>query len=105
MSLSFSKKVAFRYLWSKRSEAFITIITVISVVGVAVGVMVLNIVMAVMTGFESELRDRIIGTNSHIIIRKFGSTLSDWENAVRQIRTVDGVKTVSAFTYNQALLR
>lgn len=104
-SFSFSKKVAIRYLWSKRSEAFITIITIISIAGVAVGVMVLNIVMAVMTGFETELRDRIIGTNSHIVIRKFGSTMGDWENVVRQIRGIDGVKTVSAFTYNQALLR
>jgi hypothetical protein len=53
-SWAFSRKIALRYLWSKRSEAFISIITVISVIGVAIGVMVLNIVMSVMTGFEHE---------------------------------------------------
>ncbi|NLF24608.1 MAG: lipoprotein-releasing system transmembrane subunit LolC, partial [Deltaproteobacteria bacterium] len=55
-SFSFSRKVALRYLWSRRAEAFITIITVISILGVALGVAVINITMAIMTGFETELR-------------------------------------------------
>jgi lipoprotein-releasing system permease protein len=48
--------IASRYLWARKGEAFITIISIISVLGVAIGVMVLNVVMAVMTGFENELR-------------------------------------------------
>lgn len=104
-SFSFSRKVAARYLWSKRSEAFITIITVISILGVAIGVMVLNIVMSVMTGFEHELREKIVGTNAHITVRALGGKITDWRKVQEQIRSVSDVNSVAAFTYNQALIR
>jgi lipoprotein-releasing system permease protein len=104
-SLQFSKKIALRYLWSRRSEAFITIISVISVLGVAIGVTVLNIVMAVMTGFEYELRDKIVGANSHIVVRKIGGKVENWPAAMSAIQGIKGVEDVSAFTYHQALLR
>ncbi len=104
--LGFSKKIALRYLWSKRAEAFISIITVISVIGVAIGVMVLNIVMAVMTGFEHELREKIVGTDSHIVIsNRSGGRIEGWEDAARQVSSVAGVSSVSPFTYNQVLIR
>ena len=104
-SFRFSKKVALRYLWSRRSEAFITIITLISIIGVAIGVMVLNIVMAVMTGFQNELRDKIINTNSHIVVRKLGGKIAAWRDVAAQIGSIKGVASVSAFTYHQALIR
>ncbi len=104
-SSAFSKKIALRYLWSKRSEAFISIITVISVVGVAIGVMVLNIVMAVMTGFEYELKQKIVGTDSHIVIHKTGGRVDGWRDVVSNLTTVPGVKSVSPFTYHQVLIR
>ncbi len=104
--LQFSKKIALRYLWSKRSEAFISIISVVSVVGVAIGVMVLSIVMAVMTGFEHELRDKIVGTDSHIVVtNSSGGRLDGWKELSQTIGTVDGVGSVSPFTYNQVLMR
>jgi lipoprotein-releasing system permease protein len=104
--LGFSKKIALRYLWSKRAEAFISIITVISIIGVAIGVMVLNIVMAVMTGFEHELREKIVGTDSHIVVsNRSGGRIEGWEGAVNQIASVPGVASVSPFTYNQVLIR
>jgi lipoprotein-releasing system permease protein len=102
---AFSKKIALRYLWSKRGEAFITIITVVSVLGVALGVMVLNIVMAVMTGFEHELREKLIGANSHIVVRKLGGRIAGWREVEHTIGGMPGVQSVSAFTYNQALLK
>jgi len=104
--LRFSKKIALRYLWSKRAEAFISIISIISVIGVAIGVMVLNIVMAVMTGFEHELREKIVGTDSHIVVNnRFGGRIDGWRDASAAISQVQGVKSVSAFTYNQVLIR
>jgi lipoprotein-releasing system permease protein len=104
--IGFSKKIALRYLWSKRAEAFISIITVISIIGVAIGVMVLNIVMAVMTGFEHELREKIVGTDSHIVVsNRSGGRIEGWEGAVNQIASVPGVASVSPFTYNQVLIR
>jgi lipoprotein-releasing system permease protein len=105
MSLHFPLRVAKRYLGSRRSEAFITIITVISVLGVAIGVMVINMVMAIMTGFEMELRDKIVGTDSHIIVRGLGGKITEWQGLRDTIRTVEGVRSVAAFTYNQALVR
>lgn len=104
-SLNFSRKIAFRYLWSKRSEAFVTIITVISILGVALGVMVLNIVMAVMTGFEHELREKIVGTNSHIVVKAIGGRIEGWETVSQSIAAVPGVESVSPFSYHQALIR
>lgn len=104
--IGFSKKIALRYLWSKRAEAFISIISIISVIGVAIGVMVLNIVMAVMTGFEHELREKIVGTDSHIVVsNRFGGKIDGWRGASEAISRVPGVKSVSAFTYNQVLIR
>jgi lipoprotein-releasing system permease protein len=104
--LGFSKKIALRYLWSKRSEAFISIITVISIIGVAIGVMVLNIVMAVMTGFEHELREKIVGTDSHIVVsNRSGGRIEGWQGASDTITQVAGVDSSSPFTYNQVLIR
>ncbi|MBN8550547.1 MAG: ABC transporter permease [Deltaproteobacteria bacterium] len=104
-SHAFSRKIALRYLWSRRGEAFITIITIISVLGVAIGVMVLNMVMAVMTGFQHELREKIVGTNSHIVVRRLSGKIQDWQEVSHKIADVPGVTSVSAFTYHQALLR
>lgn len=104
-SNAFSRKIALRYLWSRRGEAFITIITIISILGVAIGVMVLNMVMAVMTGFQHELREKIVGTNSHIVVRRLSGKIQDWENVSKSIAAVPGVASVAAFTYHQALLR
>lgn len=103
--LKFSLRVALRYLWTKRSEAFITIITVISILGVAIGVMVLNIVMAVMTGFEVELKSKVTETNSHIVVRSIGGKLSEWEGISEKIVAISGVESVSPSIQHQALIR
>ena len=102
---SFSKKIALRYLWSKRSEAFISIISIISVLGVAIGVMVLSIVMSVMTGFEATLKEKILGTESHITVYQIGGRVHDWQRVQSIINGVNGIKSVSPFTYNQVLLK
>lgn len=103
--LNFSLKVALRYLWTKRSEAFITIITIISILGVAIGVMVLNIVMAVMTGFEGELKSKITETNSHIVVRGIGGQLNGWQKISADILKIPGVNSVSPSIQHQALIR
>src|SRR4051794_39345217 len=102
---SFSLWIALRYLWSKRAEAFITIISIISVLGVAIGVMVLTIVMAVMTGFERELKDKITGTNSHITVGSVTTFISEWRPLSDAIAKLPGVTSVSPYTQHQALIR
>ena len=70
--------IGLRYLRAKRKEAFISLITVISMLGVVIGVMTLNIVLSVMTGFEEDLRDRILGFNPQVIVLSFNGTISDY---------------------------
>lgn len=67
--------------------------------------MVLNVVMAVMTGFEYELRNKIVNTNSHVIVRKIGSEIDNWEPILTSIEDLSEVESVSPFTYQQALLQ
>src|SRR6185436_17111260 len=66
--LPFELHVAFRYLLAKRKQAFISVISAISTLGVTVGVMALVIALALMTGLQQELRDRIVGSNPHIYV-------------------------------------
>ena len=102
---SFSFKVAYRYLLTKRKEAFISIISIVSLIGIAIGVGVLNIVMAIMTGFEYELKSKIIGANSHIIVRRQFSEIQNEEGSKEKILNVKGVKSISPYVYKQGLLR
>ncbi len=60
--------ISWRYLLTKRKEKFISLISVISVLGIAIGVMALIVVIGVMTGFDRDLRDKIVGNFSHITI-------------------------------------
>src|SRR5690606_19530829 len=101
---SFDLEIALRYLKSKRKEVFISIITIISILGVALSVMVLNIVLAVMTGFEHELQRKLLGSNAHIIVRQLGSDLEDWRQAADKVREVKDVTAVYPYTYDQALI-
>jgi len=67
--------------------------------------MVLNMAMAIMTGFQTELKSRIVGANSHILIRSLDGRLENWHPIFDRIRAVKGVTSVSAFTQHQALIR
>jgi lipoprotein-releasing system permease protein len=67
--------------------------------------MTISVVMAVMTGFQVTLREKILGADAHIIVRTLGGQLGDWESAVQQIRDIPGVQDVSAYTSHQGLLR
>ncbi len=104
MSKTFERFVALRYLRSKRKEVFISIITIISILGVAVSVMVLNIVLSVMTGFESELQGKLIDANAHIVLRRYGGDLDNYQALTERIRKLPHVTMAFPFTYNQAML-
>ena len=69
--------VSLRYLRAKRKQRFISLITIISILGVAVGVMALIVVLSVFTGFTEGLRDQIIGVNAHALVQRYGTTISD----------------------------
>ena len=102
---SVALKIAKRYLFSRRKEAFINIITIISILGVAIGVVVINMTMAIMTGFEYELKKKILEVDSHITVRRAGGNVPSWRDNQSKIAELEGIKSISAFTYNQALIR
>jgi lipoprotein-releasing system permease protein len=96
--------VGLRYLRARRRAAFISLISLISLLGVTIGVATLNIVLAVMTGFEQDLRDKILGFNPHIVVVSYGGPLSDDPAAVEKVRGVPGVVAAAPFVYGQAML-
>ncbi len=104
MNLPFELFLALRYLRAKRRLRSISVITVISTMGVAVGVMALIVVMAVMSGFEFDLRSKILGTNAHIWVLRHGGGIEEPSAAVDAVRGISGVTAASPFTYSEVLL-
>ena len=88
--MRFELFVAMRYLLAKRKQAFISLISLISTIGVAVGVMALIIALALMTGLQGELRDRILGSTAHVYVWKSGG-IEDYQAEVTKLRAMDGV--------------
>lgn len=96
--------VALRYLRARRKEMFVSLIALIAGGGVAIGVMVLCIVMSVMTGFEEDLRDRILGFNPQIVLLSHGGTVRDYPKVVDMVREAPGVTAAAPFVYGQAMV-
>jgi len=90
MNLPFELHVALRYLLARRKQALIAVISLISMVGVMVGVMAVIIALALTTGLQGELRDRILGSTAHVYVWK-GDGLRDYQAVVRQLREVPHV--------------
>jgi len=103
--MSFTWFVGSRYLRARQKQAFISLITFLATAGIAVGVMALIVVIAVMTGFESELQDRILGIESHVLVMRYGESVSDIDATVASIESIDGVQSVAPFVYTQVMLR
>lgn len=102
--MKFELFVGLRYLRARRQETFISLITLISVLGVMIGVMTLNVVMAVMTGFEETLRDRLLGINAHIALLKTGDQFDEHEALLQQVLKQDGVVAAAPAIYGQVML-
>jgi lipoprotein-releasing system permease protein len=96
--------IGLRYLRARRQETFISLITVISVLGVMIGVMTLNVVMAVMSGFEETLRDRLLGINAHISVVRSGDQLRDYERIIGQLKKDREVVAAAPTIYGQVML-
>jgi lipoprotein-releasing system permease protein len=101
--MSFELFVALRYLFARRKQAFISLISLISVIGVAVGVMALVIALALMTGLQGELRDRILSSQAHIYVWKTGG-ITDYTSEVAKLRQVPGVAGAAPTIFGKALV-
>ena len=96
--------IGLRYLKAKRKSAFISIISVISTAGVALGVMALIVVLAVMTGFEEDLKEKILGTNAHVVVIRPGGPMDDYRQVMEKLGAMPGVVAATPFIYNQVML-
>jgi lipoprotein-releasing system permease protein len=102
--MPFELFIGLRYLKAKRKSTFISIITFISTAGVTLGVMALIVVLAVMTGFEEDLKEKILGTNAHIVVVKSGGPMEDYHQVMEKLQGFKGVTAATPFIYNQVML-
>jgi len=97
--------VGMRYLKAKRKQTFISVITFTSVAGVTLGVMALIVVLAVMSGFEKTLKEKILGTQAHLVLLKAGQEGMDhYEEVAKRVEEVKGVVSAAPFIFNQVML-
>jgi lipoprotein-releasing system permease protein len=93
-----------RYIKAKRKQAFISVITIISVVGVMVGVMALIIVLSVMNGFRADLMSKILGVNAHLRVLNYNGALKDYTKVSEEISGIKGVVATTPFIYSQVMV-
>ena len=97
--------IALRYTQARRRTGFLSLISLISLVGIALGVAALITVLSVMNGFESELRARILGMTSHLIISSpFGAGLADWRRVAQIVDREEEVLGSAPFVEGQAMI-
>ncbi len=93
-----------RYLKAKRKQAFISVITLISVLGVMVGVMALVVVLSVMNGFRADLMSKILGVNAHLLVMNFGGAFPDHHRVLERVSGVPDVVAATPFIYSQVMV-
>ncbi len=96
--------IGLRYLKSRKKQSFVSVIGLISIVGVIIGVMSLNVVLAVMKGFEDELRDKILGVNAHVVVLNYNGAFDKYDEVTKKIAEYKGVAGASPFVYGQGML-
>ncbi len=102
--MRFELFIALRHLLGRRKQVFISLISLISILGIALGVMALVVVIAVMSGFEKELKKKILGNTAHIMVMKYGGGISNYEKLTATISRIDEVKEAAPFILSQAML-
>ena len=103
--MSYELFVSIRHLSAKKSQKFISLNTWISIAGVGLGVMALIVVIAVMSGFSKDLRDKILGTNSHVVVSNMNrGMVENYDGILKKVRSVEGVIAAAPFIMNQVML-
>ncbi len=96
--------IGLRYTRAKRRNHFISFISLISMLGIALGVTVLITVISVMNGFEKELRERILGVVSHATVQAVGKPLQEWRQVADLVRQYEGVTGVAPYIQAEGML-
>ncbi|MGH9461525.1 MAG: FtsX-like permease family protein [Vicinamibacteria bacterium] len=103
--MPFELLISLRYLLAKRKQVFISVISAISTLGVVVGVMILLIALAIMTGFQGELRARILGAASQLSVYSTqGRGIVDYQRVVDVLSSLPGIEGAAPALYGQALV-
>lgn len=104
--MPFEYFIAFKYLVKGKRHGFVSLISLISVLGIAVGVMALIVVLAVMSGFDRELKAKIVGVQPHIIVEQVsGMSKPDEAIAVVKSLKIPELKSVAPFVQGQGIIR
>ena len=101
--MPFELFIALRYLLARRKQTFISVISLISTIGVSVGVIALIVALALMTGLQGELRDRILGSTAHVYVWKTGG-IEDYRAEVKKLMTVPRVVGAGPAIMGKALI-
>ncbi len=96
--------IGLRYTRARRRNHFVSFITLISILGIALGVTALITVLSVMNGFERELQSRILGFASDVTVRSFDGGLQNWQALEKDIKKVHGVVGVAPFVQGEAMI-
>lgn len=97
--------VGLRYLRAKRRTKFVSFITLISLIGIALGVAALIVILSVMNGFEGELRDRLLAMSAHGQIRAADGAIDDWEPLVETIASEPGIEAAAPFSQMEGMIQ
>ncbi len=96
--------IAKRYVWSKRRHPFVGVLSTVSVLGISVGVAALIVVLAVMNGFDQDLKNRIIGTHAHLVVEKEG-LIDNYVSLIERLEKFSVVKGAAPYVEAQALVQ
>jgi lipoprotein-releasing system permease protein len=104
-SMAFESYIGRRYLRAKQKQAFVSLITFLSIAGVGVGVMALIVVIAVMNGFDADLKARILGGQPQVVLMYHGGPFKNYREAIAKVEKTEGVEAATPFIVTQGMLR
>jgi len=103
--MTFELFLGLRYLKAKRKQSSISVITLITAIGIMTGVMALIIVLSVMNGFREDLVSKILGVNPHILVRGSSGSFEGYEEIAERINSVDGVQAATPYIQSEVLVK
>src|SRR3972149_11708517 len=103
MNFPYQFFIALRYFKAKKRHKGISINTLISIGGVAVGVMALLVVLSVMSGFHEDLQKKILGANAHIIIRDYKGAIQEYEKTAEKLTGEKDIISYAPFVLGQVM--
>ncbi|MBI5535348.1 MAG: ABC transporter permease [Deltaproteobacteria bacterium] len=102
--MGYPLQIAYRYLGSRNRGAFISLGTVLAILGVTLGVAALLTVMSVTGGFQAQFREKVLGVNAHVLVLKYSSDFREYRDVMKKMQDVKGVVGVAPFTINPMMV-